>query len=82
MRRIRVKIRNGRIVEPSDLPAEVEGYLTVPEGNESRQRLLAETNEAYAALRADIKAWKEELQERALWDGTLADGLESGDREP
>ncbi|HET8579650.1 MAG TPA: hypothetical protein VFL31_01510 [Nitrospiraceae bacterium] len=80
MRRIRVKIRKGQVVEPSDLPEEVEGYLTVPEGNESRQRLLAETNQAYAALRADSKAWKEEHQERTLWDGTLADGLESGDQ--
>jgi hypothetical protein len=39
--------------------------------------LIGETNRAYAVLKADPKAWKEERQERALWDGTLADGLES-----
>ncbi len=80
MRRIRVKIRKGQVVEPSDLPEEVEGDLTLPEGNESRQRLLAETNQAYAALRADQDAWREELKERTLLDGTLADGLESGEK--
>ncbi|MGH2372244.1 MAG: toxin-antitoxin system protein [bacterium] len=81
MRRIRVKIRKGQVVEPSDLPDEVEGYLTVAEGDDHRRRLLVETNRAYAALRADTKAWNEEQQERALWDGTLADGMESGDQE-
>lgn len=33
-------------------------------------------NEGYARLRADEKAWKEELAERELWDTTLGDGLE------
>ena len=27
-------------------------------------------------LRADRKAWAEELAERALWEGTLRDGLD------
>ncbi len=40
-----------------------------------RQRLLEQANEAYAALRADPKAWQQELQERQAWDATLADGL-------
>jgi predicted transcriptional regulator len=30
----------------------------------------------FAALRADSKAWKHELEERAAWDATLSDGLE------
>ena len=29
---------------------------------------------AAEALRSDPDAWKEELEERALWDATLADG--------
>ena len=41
-----------------------------------RKRFIDECNAAYARLRADPKAWKEELEERALWDCTLADGLE------
>jgi hypothetical protein len=41
-----------------------------------RKRFIEECNAAYARLRADPKAWKEELEERALWDRTLADGLE------
>lgn len=42
-----------------------------------RKRFLEECNRAYARLRADPKAWKEELEERRLWDNTLADGLEN-----
>ena len=40
-----------------------------------RQRIIAETNAAYSALRNDPKAWSEERLERAAWDVTLADGL-------
>jgi hypothetical protein len=42
-----------------------------------RDRFLDEVNAAYAALRSVSKAWKEEETERALWDRTLPDGLES-----
>jgi hypothetical protein len=38
-----------------------------------RQRLLEQTNAAYAALRADPEGWREELEEREHWDNTLAD---------
>jgi hypothetical protein len=41
-----------------------------------RNRLLEETNAAYAALRKDPKKWAEELQERQAWEATLPDGLE------
>ncbi len=40
-----------------------------------RQRVLELTNAAYAELRADPQAWREILDERAEWDGTLADRL-------
>lgn len=30
MRKIRVRIHKGRVVEPADLPEEAEGWLTVP----------------------------------------------------
>jgi len=42
-----------------------------------RQQLLKQTNEAYAALKDDPEAWREEQQERALWVATLGDGLEN-----
>ena len=45
-----------------------------------RQRLLAETNTAYAALKADPAAWSDELAERELWDTTLADTAEETSR--
>lgn len=41
-----------------------------------RQRILEATNRAYAALRVNPDAWKQELKERNLWDATLADGLD------
>ena len=41
-----------------------------------RQRILAETNAAYAILRENREAWNALEVERAAWDATLADGLE------
>jgi hypothetical protein len=41
-----------------------------------RRRMLEMTNAAYAALRDDPDAWREELAERREWDTTLVDGLE------
>lgn len=44
----------------------------------ARRLLLDETNAAFAALRADERAWRQELEERAAWEATLADGLADG----
>lgn len=44
-----------------------------------RNLLLKEANLAYAALKKDPKRWKDELEEREVWDATLQDGL--GDEE-
>ena len=41
-----------------------------------RQRFLEEAAAAYAAMRNDPASWKDELEERALWDKTNNDGLE------
>ena len=41
-----------------------------------RRRVLERTNAAYAELRASPDAWAEGLEERAVWDATLADRLE------
>lgn len=40
-----------------------------------RQRIIAEANAAYAALRADPETWAEAQAEREEWDATLSDGL-------
>jgi hypothetical protein len=34
----------------------------------------------YAALKADPRAWEEELAERKLWETTLMDGLDPSER--
>lgn len=40
-----------------------------------RDKFLRDANADFAALKRDKRAWKEELQERDLWQRTLADGL-------
>jgi hypothetical protein len=52
----------------------------MPVEAERRQGLLEATNAAYTSLRGDPEAWQAELPERALWDATLLDGLESDER--
>jgi hypothetical protein len=42
-----------------------------------RLKFLAQANAAFAALKADPSAWKEELDERKLWERTLSDGAEN-----
>jgi hypothetical protein len=42
-----------------------------------RLKFLAQANTAFAALKADTKAWKEELEERRIWERTLSDGAEN-----
>lgn len=41
-----------------------------------RDKFLDEVNEAFARLKSDPIAWAEELEERAVLEGTLLDGLE------
>jgi hypothetical protein len=41
-----------------------------------RQVFLESANAAFAELKADEKAWKEELEERDAWDEAMSDGLE------
>ena len=40
-----------------------------------RKCFLDKCAEAYAALKSDGKAWKDEMTERADWDSTVGDGL-------
>jgi predicted transcriptional regulator len=41
-----------------------------------RRQFLEALNAAYAAMQADPQAQAEEAEERAVWDTTLADGLD------
>lgn len=41
-----------------------------------REKFLEEANAAFAALHSDAEVWREEQQERDLWDRTSGDGLE------
>jgi predicted DNA-binding protein len=42
-----------------------------------RERFMEEANAAYARLKSDPEAWREELEERQAWDPTASDGLEN-----
>jgi hypothetical protein len=39
-----------------------------------REVFLRQANVAFADLKSDEEAWKEELEERGLWDNTVGDG--------
>jgi predicted DNA-binding protein len=41
-----------------------------------KEVFLAEANWAYARLKEKPNEWKDELEERKLWDNTLSGGLE------
>lgn len=41
-----------------------------------RARFLRGANADFAALRRREKTWNEELDERALWDNAIGDGLD------
>jgi hypothetical protein len=40
-----------------------------------RHRILASANAGFAAVKKLPMAWREELEEQAGWEATLADGL-------
>ena len=40
-----------------------------------RKLFLEKANAAFAALKADPQAWKEEQEERTAWDVALLDGM-------
>jgi hypothetical protein len=40
-----------------------------------RDRMLDEINAAFAAVKRNDKAWRDEQSERLAWDGTVADGV-------
>ncbi len=42
----------------------------------ARENLLKKGNKAYETLQKDPVGWREELEERAIWDATVGDGLE------
>jgi hypothetical protein len=68
------------LVELSRQAGESMSDLIARAVEELRRKLLFEkANAAYAALRSDPSAWEEEIEDRNLWEGTLADGLEDED---
>jgi len=42
-----------------------------------REVFIEDANTAFQELRDDPDAWAEEVQERALWDNTVGDGIEA-----
>jgi hypothetical protein len=44
------------------------------------KRFWEEMDSAYRSLQADPAAWKEECNERRIWDATLMDGLDADER--
>jgi aspartate oxidase len=44
-----------------------------------RQWFLEQANKAFAALKENPDAWRDETEERTLWDVAIIDGLEGDD---
>lgn len=78
MTTIRVSERTREILRGLALEANAPMHEVVDQAVElyRRQRLLAATNAAYAAVRANPAAWEDLQAERTELEGTLADGLE------
>jgi len=51
----------------------MQGILEKAIEDYRRKSILERANAAYAALRADVDAWEEELAERAHWDAALSE---------
>ena len=64
-------LRQIALTEGKSIQTVLEGLVS----DYRRRRMLEEGNSAYAALRRDPQAWAEEMEERSLWENTLADGL-------
>lgn len=47
-----------------------------------RKLFLEQVARDFEALRADSKAWREEMGERAAWEATVQDGLEDEPEHP
>ena len=57
--------------------ASMQAVVEIAIDDLKRKQFFEEMDNAYSALRADEAAWKEELNERALWESTLQDGLDA-----
>lgn len=42
-----------------------------------REEILEAANVGYATMKSDPAVWRQELEERSLWESTLSDGLKS-----
>jgi predicted transcriptional regulator len=75
---IRVSDKTHRVLQElaSDIGAPMSDVVDQALELYRRQRMFAQANAAYAALRADPIASAEWDAEIAAWDATLADGLE------
>lgn len=58
------------------LDESMQGILDQAIEDYRRKRLLERANAAYAALRGNPEAWKDEQAEREAWEATLPDGLD------
>jgi len=62
--------------QPPNSPDEKQTILERAMEACRRQSFLEALNADFAALRAQPKEWAEEMEERKLWEQTLADGWE------
>ncbi len=66
------KLRELAVLEHSSTDAVIDRALEAYR----RKLYFEQANAGYEALQSNPEDWKEELEERALWDATLGDGLD------
>ncbi len=69
------KLTVDAVKNPSDKDTKSEFNFTSQQ-EEKRKKFFEDANQAYINLRNNPQAWQEELEERLLWENTLADELE------
>lgn len=75
---VRISSQSSKILKEIAREKGVSLQNVLDEAIEEHRRtiILREANEAYAALKNDPSLWKDEKDERDLWELTLTDGQE------
>ena len=74
--RVSLKVRNILKELSRETGEPMASILDKAVKNYRRQRILEKTNQAYEKLKKNQEMWKEEMEERKIWDATNMDDIE------
>jgi len=75
---VRVSLQSYRLLKSlaEDFDQSMQSVIDEALEDLRRRKVLEATDAAFSALKANKRAWREELRERRLWEKTLSDGVE------